>query len=171
MNPAASPAAQDKMTGLTAAPDALTPASVWDAVTGSQITDGLLDWPADLFALTDMILARSQAYRFAISPSAGMSWPPDRSPSWSEAVKDAGQQWSACIEDDSRPVPDLLAREWAVFREGAEKPLEQLAAGRDWRACEALLTLHAIADEACAGLADAAEAPGGAGCICRRAGW
>src|SRR4029077_21147565 len=27
-----------------------------------------------------------------------------------------------------------------------------LAEGRDWRVCEALLTLHAIADEACAGL-------------------
>jgi len=167
MDAAASPAAQGKMTGLMAAPDALTPASIWNAMTGSQLTDRLLDWPPDLFALTDVILDRSQAYRFGMSPPTGMSWPPDRSPGWPEAVQDAGQQWSACIEDESRPIPDLLAQEWAVFREGAEKPLEQLAAGHDWRTCEALLTLHAIADEACAGLAGAFEAPSAAGWIYR----
>jgi len=92
MDAAASPAAQGKMTGLMAAPDALTPASIWNAMTGSQLTDRLLDWPPDLFALTDVILDRSQAYRFGMSPPTGMSWPPDRSPGCPEAVKDAGQQ-------------------------------------------------------------------------------
>lgn len=29
---------------------------------------------------------------------------------------------------------------------------KELARGQHWRACEALLTVHAIADEACAGL-------------------
>ena len=49
-------------------------------------------------------------------------------------------------------VPELVAEKWGVVRERAEIPLEQLADGREWRVCEALLTLHAIADEACAGL-------------------
>jgi hypothetical protein len=31
-------------------------------------------------------------------------------------------------------------------------PIEELALGRERRMCEALLTLHAIADEACASL-------------------
>jgi hypothetical protein len=47
-------------------------------------------------------------------------------------------------------LPELVASEWSVFRERLEVPLEQLAS--DARGCEALLTLHAVADEACAGL-------------------
>jgi hypothetical protein len=38
-----------------------------------------------------------------------------------------------------------------VVREGSTTAVEELATGRAWRICQALLTLHAIADEACAG--------------------
>jgi hypothetical protein len=55
-----------------------TPASTWHAVAGSPITDELLEWPADLFALTDVILERSEAYRFVLSPPGGVEWPPSR---------------------------------------------------------------------------------------------
>jgi hypothetical protein len=34
----------------------------------------------------------------------------------------------------------------------ATTPLEELSTGADWDLCAALLTLHAIADEACAGI-------------------
>jgi hypothetical protein len=54
-----------------------------------------------------------------------------------------------------------LAREWKVFRDADGTPLEQLTEARDWRLCEALLTLHAIADEACAGLGVALTASDG----------
>jgi hypothetical protein len=37
-----------------------TPASIWHALAGIPITDELLEWPADLFALTDVILERSE---------------------------------------------------------------------------------------------------------------
>src|SRR5499427_729976 len=57
-----------------------------------------------------------------------------------------------------------------VFRERAETPLEDLAEGRDWRMCEALLTLHAIADEACAGLGMALDRSDGKGCLYRARG-
>lgn len=45
-----------------------TIASTWLAVAEGPITDGLLEWPADLFALTNVILERSEAYRFTLSP-------------------------------------------------------------------------------------------------------
>ena len=148
----------------------LTLAAVWQAVAGGPITDQLLDWPPDLFAVTDLILERSEAYRFASSPPEGAGWPPGRFPGWRNAVGDAGREWSGWAVDRKGAVPDLLAQEWTVFREGAGTSLEDLAQGRDWRLCEALLTLHAIADEACAGLGVAADASDGKGCIYRARG-
>ena len=71
------------MKALTLAKDDLTPASVWRAMSASPIGDELLEWPPDLFALTDMILERSEAYRFALSPPPGSSWPPPHFPMWS----------------------------------------------------------------------------------------
>ena len=147
-----------------------TSASVWGAVGGGRIGDELLDWPPDLFALTDVILARSEAHRFALSPPAGVSWPPDRIPGWSEAVSDTARRWSAWVEDADGALPDLLAQEWALVRESADAPLEGLTEGHDWRLCEALLTLHAIADEACAGLGVALTASDGMACLYRGRG-
>jgi hypothetical protein len=147
-----------------------TPASAWHAVAGSPITDEFLEWPADLFALTDVILERSEAYRFVLSPPSGVEWPAARFSSWSDAVEEAGRQWSVWVEDRQGAVPDLLAEEWNVFRERVGRPLEDLAEGHDWRMCEALLTLHAIADEACAGLGVAPERSDGKGCKYRARG-
>ena len=130
-----------------------TPASMWLALGGCQITDQVLEWPPDLFALTDVILDHTQAYRFVLSPPGDATWPPDRLPNWAEAVEEAGRDWSGWVENgQGAAVPDLLGQEWRIFREHIEMPLEDLADGRNWRMCEALLTLHAIADEACAGL-------------------
>jgi hypothetical protein len=144
-----------------------TPASVWQSVAGIPITDELLEWPPDLFALTHVMLERSEGYRFAMSPPREHGWPPRRFPNWSDAVADAGQQWSASVEEGKGGVPDLLAAEWGIFREGAGMPLKRLTMAHDWRLCEALLTLHAIADEACAGLSSALDAPDGKGCVYR----
>ena len=147
-----------------------TLASEWQAVAGSTISDKLLEWPPDLFTLTEVILQRSQAYRFALSPPAGATWPPAGLPDWPDAVTDAARQWSAWAEDRNGPVPDLLAQEWAVLRARAGTPLSQLAEARDWRLCEALLTLHAIADEACAGLGVGLDAAGADGLAYRARG-
>jgi hypothetical protein len=38
-----------------------TPASKWHALAGSALTDELLEWPADLSALTNVILKRTEA--------------------------------------------------------------------------------------------------------------
>ena len=147
-----------------------TPASTWHELAGTPITDELFEWPADLFALTNVILKRTEAYRFVFSPPSGAQWPPSRFPSWSDLVEEAGRQWSAWVEDQKSPFPDVLVEEWSVFHERGETPLEDLAEGRDWRMCEALLTLHAIADEACAGLGIPLDRSDGKGCLYRARG-
>jgi hypothetical protein len=137
-----------------------TLASVWYALAASTINDNLLDWPPDLFALTNIILSRSEGFRFALSPLG--EWPPDSG--WARRVADTAREWSGWIEARDDAIPNLLADEWRAFRDRADHPLEELAQGRDSRLCQALLTLHAIADEACAGLGvalDTYDANGG----------
>jgi hypothetical protein len=139
-----------------------TAASAWRALSGSSISDELLAWPPDLFALANVILTDTEAFRFALAPTG--EWPPSRCPVWAHAVLDAGHQWGVWVEDRHRELPRLLIDEWTAFRERADVPLEQLGSGHDPRMREALLTLHAIADEACAGLAvalDSSDADGG----------
>src|SRR6516162_5791905 len=157
-----------------AAPDAPTVgptlASTWYALAGSLITDEYLEWPADLFALTDVLLERSEAYRFVLSTPSDREWPPKRFSCWSDVVEEAGRQWSACVEDTTSALPRILVEEWTVFRQRIGMPLEDLAEGRDWRMFEALLTLHAIADEACAGLGMPLDRSDGKGCVYRARG-
>ena len=148
----------------------LTPASVWGAVAGTEIDDALLEWPPDLFALSDLVLQRSEAHRFALSPPSGESWPPDRFGDWASAVADAGRRWSTWVEDHDEPIPELLAEEWEVFRAAAEMPLTCLSEAQDWRVCEAILSLHAIADEACAALGVSLTACEGYGALYRARG-
>jgi hypothetical protein len=103
-------------------PCEVTPASVWEAVAGGQIADELYEWRPDMFALTDVVLTRSEADRHALSPPPGLSWPPDHISDWAGAVTDAEQRWSAWVEDNADPIPDLIADEWDI-REGAHLPL------------------------------------------------
>jgi hypothetical protein len=138
--------------GLSHALTEPTLASAWQAVTGTTIGDELLEWPPDLVAMTEVILERSEAYRFALSPPAGAQWPPAILPEWPDAVTAAARDWTAWAVTRDVAIPNLLAREWKVFRARAGAPLSDLTEARDWRLCEAVLTLHAIADEACAGL-------------------
>jgi hypothetical protein len=132
-----------------------TPAHTWYAAAGSPLSDELLEWPPDVFALANVILDRSEAFRFALAPREG--WPPPRYLDWPAEVGEAARRWGAWVQDRRSPFPDLVTREWRVFRDRADAPLEQLAQGEDLRMVEAVLTLHAIADEACAGLAVALD--------------
>jgi hypothetical protein len=158
------------MSAVASVQQELTPASLWRALAGGAIGDELLEWPPDLFALTYVILERSEAYRFALSPPRRAEWPPARIVGWPDAVVDAAQRWSEWLEDRKGALPDLLSEEWSVFREGAGFPLQHLTDAHDWRMCEALLTLHAIADEACAGLGVALDATDGRGLAYRARG-
>ena len=66
--------------------------------------------------------------------------------------------------------PSSWPRSGVSFGSGPRSRWKQLADGRDWRVCEALLTLHAIADEACAGLFVALDRSDGEGCCYRARG-
>ena len=147
-----------------------TPASIWHALAGGPITDEILNWPADLFALTYMILERSEAYRFVLSPPPGRVWPPKSFPTWADMVDEAGRQWSVWVDDKTSTFPVILADEWKVFCDRVDSPLDELAEGSDWRMCEAVLTLHAIADEACAGLGISLDGSDGRACVYRARG-
>jgi hypothetical protein len=129
-----------------------TVASVWRAVADAPITDELLEWPPDVFALASVLLTDAQAFRFALSPPIGQRWPPSKPASWSDAVEHAAHEWKTWIDEPVGPAPTLLAEEFGVLLNGVETPFEDVTEGRDWRLCEALLTLHAIADESCKGL-------------------
>jgi hypothetical protein len=147
-----------------------TLASTWQAAAAVPLSDGLLEWPPDVFAFTELILERTQVYRLLFPPPRVVEWPPRRLGRWSEAVEEAGKQWSGWAEDQHGPAPELVAEEWGVIRERADTPLGDVSEGRDWRLCEAILTLHAVADEACAGLGVALDSAGGQGCIFRARG-
>ena len=143
--------------------------SVWRAAAGGPITDSLLEWPPDVFAVTEVILEHAEAYRFVVSPPAGEQWPPPHIADWADAVVAAAAAWTVAAQDGSQP-PDLVAGAWATVRDAAAAPLEAIAEGRDWRLCEALLTLHAVADEACAGMGASVEGSNGTGCALRGRG-
>ena len=55
---------------------ALTVGSLWHDIAGRRLGDELLEWAPDLFAFADVVLDRSEAYRFVVSPPDGASWPP-----------------------------------------------------------------------------------------------
>ena len=131
-----------------------------------------------------MILGRAEAYRFVSSPPDGgswppsrfnpppeeMRWPPNRFANWSNAVEAAAREWNAWVQDHEQPLPALLLEAWALMLERVSMPLEHLAQGLDWHVCESLLTLHTIADEACAGLFVALDRSDGHGCLYRARG-
>jgi len=104
-----------------------TVASTWEAIAGGLLTDELLEWPPDVFALTNVVLDRSEAFRFALSPVG--AWPPGGFPDWTGAVEEAGRRWGAWVEDERAAIPELLSEEWSVLRAGDETKLEELARG------------------------------------------
>jgi hypothetical protein len=65
----------------------------------------------------------------------------------------AARSWSAGREGSSGRPPELVRDQWLIVRDALDTPIEQIASGYAWRICQALLTLHAVSDEACAGVA------------------
>lgn len=144
-----------------------TVGDAWRVAAGEELTDGALDWPPDLFAFTEVVLNQSEAFRFVVSPPAARSWPPNEPPDWGHAVATAAVEWVSWVQQRNGPFPKLVATEWKVIRDNADVPLEQRSSGSAWRLCEALLTLHAVSDECCAGLAGAVDAHEAGGCVYR----
>jgi hypothetical protein len=144
-----------------------TVGSLWRSTVGRPVSNELFGWPPDLFAMTATVLERSEAFRFAMSPPIGRQWPPASSGDWSAEVEAAGRGWAGSVDESPGSAPPMLADALGVLLAGIDTPLEQLSSGADWRICQALLTLHAIADEACAGLGVALTASNPGGCCYR----
>src|SRR5262249_37670195 len=138
-------------TSLDSAGGLSTVGSLWRDVAGRRLGDELLEWAPDLFAFADVLLDRSEAYRFAVSPPEGASWPPSEMPDWDRAVANASAGWCGWVERDGTKLPGLVAEEWAVVCERPATTLDELAPGRAGPVGQALPPPPAVADEACAG--------------------
>jgi hypothetical protein len=102
-------------------------------------------WPADVFAVANLLLDHSEAYRYAVSPPAGQRWPP--APGWAAGVSAAAHYWRDALSRGAEVLPPELRCSWDVIVQHAHLPLAGLRRGAQPELCEALLTLHAVADE------------------------
>ncbi|HET7419685.1 MAG TPA: hypothetical protein VFL27_04850 [Candidatus Dormibacteraeota bacterium] len=126
--------------------NAFSPAPPWD---------DLPAWPPDMFALANLVLDHTQGYRFVVAPPPGRRWP--RSPDWNRRVLEAARSWRTVIERRRAGLPELVDRCWQIVSQARGMPLARIQSGDAWDVCEALLTLHATADEACAWLSAPAQ--------------
>ena len=134
--------------------------STWLTLGGRGVDGDLIRWPPDMFAFTEVILDRAEGYRFTVSPPTGRRWPPASTPPWPEAVATAARSWSEKTEESRGDPPHLVLKEWKVICDALNTTIDELASGQAWRIIEALLTLHAVSDEACSGVAAGVSASG-----------
>ena len=142
---------------------ATTIGSLWDALIDAECLDDVLQWPPDLFALVDRVLEASEAYRFVVSPPDGV----ERKAIAGTAARGVATSWWQWLDGTGGEVPEPVGCCWAVLRAATDVGIDELSAGREWHVIEALLELHAIADEACAGLGAATAVAPGPGCTFR----
>ena len=138
-------------------PGAATVGSYVAAFSPAPPWDELVRWPPDAFAVANLLLDHTEAYRFAIAPPPGRRWPSH--PGWTEDVRVEGRAWRMAAGAPDPEVPDAVRRVWDVLTQGRDVPLADLRSGRAWDLCHAILTLHAMADEAAAGLSAPGLAP------------
>jgi hypothetical protein len=131
--------------------DERTVSSYFGAFAPAPEWDELVWWPPDVFALANLILDHTESYRFVIAPPAGRRWPP--LPDWNAEVRAAGRAWREVGGAPGGEPPALVRRCWDTLTRGRDTPLATVRNGDAWELIEALLTLHAIADEACADVA------------------
>ena len=118
-------------------------------------------WPPNVFAFTWSALDSFGLYRFTVSPPSGEEWPPSRD--WEGTVKTVADQWR------SKPGMPKTIRELGEILAGeADLELARLGTGERWDVCRALLELHAMADEASAGLGKPFARSGSLQSICAR---
>jgi hypothetical protein len=107
--------------------------------------DELVAWPPDVFALTNLVLEHTESYRFAVAPPRGAQWPPFAD--WEARVGAAAEEWMHVVPDGE--LPDLVSRCWDIVTRGRGLSMASIRSGTAWDEIAAMLTLHAIADEAC----------------------
>ena len=128
-----------------------TVASYFEAFSPAPGWHDLPTWPPDVFALSNLVLDHTEAYRFAVSPHGGGTWPPSKD--WNQRVQMAAQAW----RDASHPgrtdlTPPYVREQWDTLTRNRDMPLSAIRTGESEVLCSALLTLHAMADESCRSL-------------------
>jgi hypothetical protein len=151
--------------GPAAAPPPLTLADELGRLAPGRDVGSLCEWPPDAFAFTACVLADSGAYRCVVDPPPGTVWPPDGEARarWESELLRTAVAWAAWA---GRPDTATDADALALFRRlerslaaAAATPLGELDRPERWRTLADLLQLHALADEACAGVGIAADTP------------
>ena len=99
------------------------------------------------FAVANLVLDQTEGYRFVVAPPAGRRWPPFKR--WEAEVQEAGSAWN---QSPTLPPP-LVRNSWETVTRSRDVPLADVRSGAAWELNAALLTLHAVADEACANVA------------------
>jgi len=114
------------------------------------------EWPADVFALTWVLLESSGAYRLAVAPPSGHTWPPndwpvtpewrdtcqvnERITRWRKRVDQRAAQWREQVANRASPL--WLGQYKDAISGALDVPLQEL----DWHVVVGLLELHAIVD-------------------------
>jgi hypothetical protein len=136
---------------MTTSPDRhRTVGSILEAVPRSYPWDAVLRWPPDVFAVAAVLLNEADVYRLVVSPPDGATWPAFEG--WSVAVTDGAAAWIAAIRGTDGELPAIVTESWERVLAADDISIDELAAGERWEVSCALLTLHALADEVCAGL-------------------
>jgi len=63
-------------------------------------------------------------------------------------------EWRIAARTETGILPQWILQHWATLTEARYTPLSELRLGRPVEVCEALITLHAVADEACSRLTE-----------------
>jgi hypothetical protein len=124
-----------------------TIATYFEAFSPNPSWNDLAEWPPDVFALTNLVLDHTEAYRFAVAPPGGKHWPPV--PDWEPRVRAAAAAWRETAGSRRRTPPDAVREGWALLAEHRTIPLAAIRGGEHPEIWETLLTLHAMADQAC----------------------
>ncbi|MBP1632716.1 MAG: hypothetical protein H6Q11_1004, partial [Acidobacteria bacterium] len=127
-----------------------TVGSVLDSLAPAADRQGMPAWPPDVFAVTALLLNETEAFLLVVSPPPGRVWPP--TPGWTALVREVGREWATRLDGPPEVLPELVAESWSTLEQARDVPLGEITGGERWDVCVAALTLHALADEACAGL-------------------
>jgi hypothetical protein len=105
-------------------------------------------WPPDVFATTALLLKRSGSYIELVN-----LWPPKSFTisTWTAHIESVGKDWRNSVVTASSPPPSI-GHWWTLVLDAAASgvPISAIARSRDL--FEAIVSLTAAADEACAGI-------------------
>jgi hypothetical protein len=124
----------------------VTIASYLQSFSASPDWTAAVAWPPDAYALASLVLDHTEAYRFAVAPPVPSRWPP--APEWNECVVAAGRAWRESASCDGASPPPVVREQVDVVSRRRDTPLAAMRGGADAELSTALLTLHAMADEA-----------------------